>query len=97
MTAANNSRLAVTPEKNASKKPDMSWWSPSRGDTWRLNAPRGRTLDLVAAFDQCARQEQFESPKYVPSGRFRRNSEPTYENEEKEVVSTNFIGESVWS
>ncbi|CAI2344690.1 unnamed protein product [Caenorhabditis sp. 36 PRJEB53466] len=95
MTAASNSKLAETPVKNAAKKPDMSWWSPSRGDTWRLNAPRGRTLDLVAAFDQCARQDILEPPKYVNVGRYRRNSEPMQENEEKEMISTNFIDDSM--
>lgn len=95
MTAANSSKLTETPVKGTPKKPDTSWWSPSRGDTWRLNAPRGRTLDLVAAFDQCARQERLESPKYVNLGRFRRNSEPMQENEEKEVVNTNFIDDSM--
>lgn len=95
MTAANNSKFSETPVKGSPKKPDTSWWSPSRGDTWRLNAPRGRTLDLVAAFDQCARQDHLESPKYVNLGRFRRNSEPTQENEEREVVNTNFIDDSM--
>ncbi|KAF1766283.1 hypothetical protein GCK72_006239 [Caenorhabditis remanei] len=95
MTAANNSKLIETPVKGTPKKPDTSWWSPSRGDTWRLNAPRGRTLNLVAAFDQCAKQEQLESPKYVNLSRYRRNSEPMQENEEKEIVSTNFIDDSM--
>uniref|UniRef100_A0A1I7TTD5 PH domain-containing protein n=1 Tax=Caenorhabditis tropicalis TaxID=1561998 RepID=A0A1I7TTD5_9PELO len=94
MTAANSSKLNETPVKEI-KKPDTSWWSPSRGDTWRLNAPRGRTLDLVAAFDQCARQEYLESPKYNYNSRFRRNSEPMQENEEKEVAHTNFIDDSM--
>ena len=93
MTASNNSKLIETPVKGTPKKPDTSWWSPSRGDTWRLNAPRGRTWNLVAAFDQCAKQEQLESPKYVNLSRYRRNSEPMQENEEKEIVSTNFIGQ----
>ncbi|UMM18497.1 hypothetical protein L5515_014538 [Caenorhabditis briggsae] len=95
MTAANSSKLSETPVKGTQKKPDTSWWSPSRGDTWRLNAPRGRTLDLVAAFDQCARQEQLEAPKYVNVSRYRRNSEPMHENEEKEIVATNFIDDSM--
>lgn len=95
MTAANSSKYSTTPIKETPKKPDTSWWSPSRGDTWRLNAPRGRTLNLVAAFDQCARQEHLESPKYVNVNRFRRNSEPMQENEEKEVVNTNFIDDSM--
>lgn len=92
LTAANNSKFADTPVKETPQKPDMSWWSPSRGDTWRLNAPRGRTLDLVAAFDQCSRQDQLDSPRYANLGRYRRNSEPMQDNE-KEVVTTNFIGE----
>ncbi|EGT52673.1 hypothetical protein CAEBREN_21448 [Caenorhabditis brenneri] len=95
MTAANSSKFSTTPVKETPKKPDTSWWSPSRGDTWRLNAPRGRTLNLVAAFDQCARQENLESPKYVTVNRFRRNSEPMQENEEKEIVNTNFIDDSM--
>uniref|UniRef100_A0A8R1HZH1 PH domain-containing protein n=1 Tax=Caenorhabditis japonica TaxID=281687 RepID=A0A8R1HZH1_CAEJA len=95
MTAANNSRFAETPVKSASKKPDTSWWSPSHGDTWRLNAPRGRTLDLVAAFDQCARQEEYEAPKYANVSRYRRNSEPMHENDDRELVTTNFIDDSM--
>ncbi|CCD66397.1 Anillin-like protein 2 [Caenorhabditis elegans] len=94
LTAANNSKFADTPVKETPQKPDMSWWSPSRGDTWRLNAPRGRTLDLVAAFDQCSRQDQLDSPRYANLGRYRRNSEPMQDNE-KEVVTTNFIDDSM--
>lgn len=66
---------------------------PWKGDTWRISVPRGRTLDLVAAFDQCALHEQ------AMSSRTRRMSEPAIGSGEKEEVEeqleieTVFIGE----
>ncbi|CAI5438954.1 unnamed protein product [Caenorhabditis angaria] len=91
-TTINNN---ITPEK---KKADTSWLSPSRGDTWRLSAPRGRTRDLAAAFDQIAKSEvlgfsRLEHPTY--GRRQRRNSEPNYENELKEVAEPNYIDDSM--
>ncbi|CAB3397053.1 unnamed protein product [Caenorhabditis bovis] len=95
MTAANCDSFVVdqTPEK---KKADISWLSPSRGDTWRKNVPRGRIRNIAALFDNIAQVEVADkSEELKQSRRIRRISEPNYDKDEKILVETNFLDDSM--